>query len=174
MGARVLFSYLKKYHLDLIESLGSIILINPEADLNTLYELYPYIITRVQSITIYCDGKDTALYWADIANCSRTFFNNAFHNKSSMSYETGMGRNIVEPLRDSDGNLLSIDVINAGSVHGNVAEVRHCYFSLSREVIEDIREHIVESKSALSRVSRLIKREGNIYDFLIAPPYVLH
>lgn len=39
--------------------------------------------------------------------------------------------------------ILELDIINATNVHGNVQELRHSYFSLSREVIEDVRDILV-------------------------------
>ena len=49
---------------------------------------------------------------------------------------------------------------------------RHCYFHLSRQTLEDIREGIVLRKRAKDRTARLIKSDGNYYEFLVAPPYI--
>ena len=123
-------------------------------------------------MTIYCDKSDIALYFAEIFNymqfkCSK----NSMMRRIRLA---GLGR-MKTSLCDDDGHLLDyLDIINASTVHGNVGEVRHCYFDLSREVISDVRELIVERKRAISRDAKLVRQEGNFFEFLVAPPYVHH
>lgn len=69
--------------------------------------------------------------------------------------------------------LLDIDIINTSSITGsNIDKNRHCYFHLSRQTLEDIRETIVSRKRAKERSARLIRSDGNFFEFLIAPPYI--
>ena len=71
------------------------------------------------------------------------------------------------------GRLLDIDIINATYLQSNVHSIRHSYFNLSREVIEDIRELVVTRRTAAERDGRLVRRsDSNIYDFLIAPSFL--
>lgn len=70
--------------------------------------------------------------------------------------------------------LLDVDFISSSTVQFNADDKYHCYFDLSREVIDDARELIIFRHRADHRKSRLIRREGNLFDFLIAPPHVHH
>jgi hypothetical protein len=152
--------------IDVFE-IGSVIFINAEADLSEFVRTYNIFNSYCESITIYGDENDIALYWAEI-------FNYMSSKKSERNYFKSLGRSVSEPLRDIGGNVLDIDIINTSTLHGNVTGTRHCYFDLSREMVEDIRELIVNRIRARLRHSRLIMREGNLFDFLIAPSYVFH
>ena len=88
--------------------------------------------------------------------------------------------------------VVNCDVINSSSLQANVHDVRHSFFSLSREVIEDCRELLVRRRRASQRRGRLCRRqcqpyvapshryiheheseqESNIYDFLVAPSFI--
>ncbi|KAL8448018.1 hypothetical protein Emed_004017 [Eimeria media] len=64
---------------------------------------------------------------------------------------------------------LDVDVIDMTWLGNNVHALRHSYWSLNREVIEDLRELIVTRKRARQRTSRLDRREGNVWVYRVAP-----
>lgn len=183
MGARVLLSYLKHFENDSTPiPLSNIILINGEADLDVLVSLYPRLAIRCERVTVYVDRNDQALFWAQFFGDLQVRFKDG--NLNGKKYELGR---VARTISDSSGHMLThVDVIDASSVHGNVGEVKHCYFDLSREVIEDVRELVVSRKRAIERISRLIihfkmlnsntldESESNLFGFLIAPYYYHH
>ncbi len=144
---------------------------NPEIDLIDFQEQIESVRKYVGSVTVYTDYNDFALYIAQIMNT----FLRAQPGKCVKSLRSSLGRGVFKPLLSkTSGELLDVDIIDASTVSSNVHEIRHSYFSLSREVIEDVRELVLNDVRAESRVSRLIKRGNNtnIFDFLVAPSFV--
>ena len=71
-----------------------------------------------------------------------------------------------------EGELVDCDVVDTSLIQANVGGQRHSYFHLSREMLEDVREILVDRRvRARLRPSRLVRREGNLYGWLQAPPY---
>ena len=126
------------------------------------------------NITLYTDQADGAIYWAEKGNklqwwyqkyeevgtIPRSDINIQEYAEENENNRKGLGTSFASDricmaaslgragknalfLKDA---LMDIDVIDATGVHGNVQELRHSYFSLSREVIEDIREQIIAEK----------------------------
>ncbi|KJP89357.1 hypothetical protein AK88_01023 [Plasmodium fragile] len=80
----------------------------------------------------------------------------------------------IEPIyccRDNR-DWLDVDVIDTTWLGSNVHTLRHSYWSLNREIIEDIRELIVTRKRARQRTSRLDRREGNVWVYRVAPSHL--
>jgi hypothetical protein len=156
---------------ELLPTFGACLFVNGEADLTTFQSAYKKCMHELaESITVFVDTTDFALL-------SAQYFNYLQCWQQNEPLALCLGRcltQIYDNYENNDqGALLDIDTINAGLIDGsNVDKNRHCYFHLSRQVIEDIRELIVSRKRAKDRTGRLVNNEGNLYDFLIAPPYV--
>lgn len=168
---------------------GNVILINPEADLDRFVQIaYPCIREYTESTTIYADKHDVAIFSAEKANNLQRASRNMpcrhmAQDQSARDSRPPMGSvkvpmmnlgRILEagPLPYLD-TMFAPDIIDATNIHGNEKAVRHSYFSLSREVIEDMRELLVFRKKAEQRSARLVRREGsNVFDFLVAPSFV--
>uniref|UniRef100_A0A0G4H1T9 Transmembrane protein n=1 Tax=Chromera velia CCMP2878 TaxID=1169474 RepID=A0A0G4H1T9_9ALVE len=67
---------------------------------------------------------------------------------------------------------LPVDVIDTSMVEQNVHSLRHAFYNMNREIVEDLREIITSRRRAKDRTSRLDRREGNVWVFRVAPPYV--
>ena len=182
MGARVFLNYLVRSGMpSSMTALGRIVFIHPEADSVRLTRLFPTLRSYTESITIYCDASDSALFWADWINYIEFVI---YRGNASSEYSPGLGRGVITTFVDSEGDSLLdfIDVISDDTATGNVDSPHHTYFDLSRCVIEDIRQHIVEGLRAKDRVSRLIQRydatcdtgRQTMFQFLVAPPYYHH
>ncbi|EUD66641.1 hypothetical protein C922_02962 [Plasmodium inui San Antonio 1] len=80
----------------------------------------------------------------------------------------------IEPTYSYRDNRywLDVDVIDTTWLGSNVHTLRHSYWSLNREIIEDIRELIVTRKRARQRTSRLDRREGNVWVYRVAPSHL--
>ena len=150
---------------------GAMLFVNGEADLPVFQSGYRKCMHELaDSITVIVDTTDFALGWAQKFNWVQQWKNN-------QKFATCLGC-IYAPIYDNEennknGQLLDIDVINASMIAGgNVDKNRHCYFHLSRQTLEDIREIIVSRKRAKDRKGRLIRSEGNLYDFLVCPSYI--
>lgn len=72
------------------------------------------------------------------------------------------------------GNLLDIDVIDTSFIDSNVHGIRHAYFNLNRELVEDITDLLVTHRRAHQRQTRLEWLEGNVFAFLVAPSHVVN
>lgn len=66
-------------------------------------------------------------------------------------------------------NWLDVDVIDTTWLGSNINNIRHTFWFLNREIIEDIRELIVYRKRACQRTGRLDRREGNVWVYRVAP-----
>mmetsp|Transcript_1997 Transcript_1997/g.4016 ORF Transcript_1997/g.4016 Transcript_1997/m.4016 type:complete len:435 (-) Transcript_1997:118-1422(-) len=64
-----------------------------------------------------------------------------------------------------------IDIVDCTHIDTNINIDRHSYFAINALLVEDICECISEKTPARSR-AHLIKRHGNVYDFLAAPSTV--
>ncbi|BAM41347.1 uncharacterized protein TOT_030000609 [Theileria orientalis strain Shintoku] len=64
---------------------------------------------------------------------------------------------------------LDVDVIDTTCLGSNVHALRHSYWFLNREVIEDLRDLIVNRKRAQDRSSRLDRSLGNTWVYRVAP-----
>ena len=181
MGARVFLNYLTRSGMPVCMNLiGKIVFIHPEADFQSLTKLFPLLRSCADSMTVYCDESDMALFFADWIN----YIEFVCHRGGSRSeYSGGLGRGVISSFVDIEGETLLdfIDVISDDTATGNVDTPHHTYFDLSRCVIEDIRQYIVEGLRAKDRVSRLIQRHdatqttrGIMFQFLVAPPYYHH
>ncbi|SCM24781.1 conserved Plasmodium protein, unknown function [Plasmodium chabaudi chabaudi] len=105
---------------------------------------------------------------------------NNLHIKTNLHHQPPMFRNTllvftgIEPnycYRDNR-DWLDVDVIDTTWLGSNVHTLRHSYWSLNREIIEDIRELIVTRKRARQRTSRLDRREGNVWVYRVAPSHL--
>jgi len=185
-----------------LPALGSLFFINPEADAQAFVAAYPQMRAVSESITVYVDVTDTAIYWSEVMNSLQHWWRSKgvpTEQQASPSYtpshscgtgscsgtgscgSCGPGTCTLYPslgrLTQGLGDLvgpMDVDVINASSISDNVDPVRHCHFDLSRETLEDIREALVGRRRARERTGRLVESSKNYYDFLVAPPYVHH
>ena len=66
------------------------------------------------------------------------------------------------------GRILAVLVF---PLESTVQDIRHSYWNINRELVEDLREVVITNRRARLR-SRLVPRLGNIYSFLAAPPCV--
>mmetsp|Transcript_43197 Transcript_43197/g.101571 ORF Transcript_43197/g.101571 Transcript_43197/m.101571 type:complete len:861 (-) Transcript_43197:52-2634(-) len=64
-----------------------------------------------------------------------------------------------------------IDIVDCTHIDTNINIDRHSYFAINALLVEDICECISEKTPARSR-AHLIKRHGNVYDFLAAPSVI--
>mmetsp|Transcript_27233 Transcript_27233/g.55743 ORF Transcript_27233/g.55743 Transcript_27233/m.55743 type:complete len:294 (-) Transcript_27233:154-1035(-) len=184
MGARALVSFLgaNSHVFNAPENmqLGAVLLPNPETDLKAFLDASSAISSVAESVTVYADKGDNAIFWAEYAN-------SVFPSPSckGLPFSFSLGRS-VSPLRrqnraevandvETDGldesDLLDVDVIDTSSVFSNVQKLRHSYFNVSRDILEDIHEVLVSRNRAAQRKARLVKREGNVYGWLQAPPF---
>lgn len=119
---------------------------------------------------------------------SDTFFENAcvlaippIGDRDTHAVNMGIGRHNTSTYFNghaSQGSLddtrewLDIDVIDATFNQSNVHFLRHSFFSLNREIIDDLRELLTSRRRARHRVSKLERREGNVWVYRVAPPNV--
>jgi esterase/lipase superfamily enzyme len=128
----------------------NLILISPEVDLQTFQREGPALVALVtNAITIYADAHDQALFWAELFNRRSLFWGSSLRS---------LGKAVTERMKDDQGRVMDVDVINTSDCSSNVQELRHCYFSISREVIEDMHQLIVGHTRAAQRPARLIRQ----------------
>lgn len=85
-----------------------------------------------------------------------------------------LGR-VTDKVTDAEtGDPLDIDVIDTSFMDANVHGMRHNYFNLNRELVEDIRDLLVTQRRAHQRKSRLEWIGGNVFAFLVAPTHVVN
>eukprot|EP01057_Protomagalhaensia_wolfi_P003379 Protomagalhaensia_wolfi_Nauph_80__3378@NODE_3432_length_802_cov_26_665793_g2695_i0_p1_GENE_NODE_3432_length_802_cov_26_665793_g2695_i0NODE_3432_length_802_cov_26_665793_g2695_i0_p1_ORF_typecomplete_len120_score13_79_NODE_3432_length_802_cov_26_665793_g2695_i0392751 len=70
------------------------------------------------------------------------------------------------------GDWLDLDVVDTTFMDTNVHGLRHSFWSLNREIIEDFRELLVTRKRASQRTGRLDRRDGNVWVFRVAPSFL--
>lgn len=179
MGARAVINILTTSRFS---DYGQIILAQPEVDVLEYREKALFMGTHCESQSVYVNSGDWALFGAEVFNRSWND-DNAAEIGSSYSCcpsicshsHLSLGRASGGPLLDLRGELLhGVDVIDTSSVHSNVHEIRHSFFHLSRETIDDIKQIIVLGQRAEDRKGRLVHRDqrGNIYDVCVAPSFV--
>ncbi len=78
----------------------------------------------------------------------------------------------VNPLLDSKGNLLDIDLIDTSDLDRNTNSSFHSFFNVNRLMVDDLHELIVTGKRAAERTSRL-KKWSQVYRFTILPSSVV-
>ncbi|UKK02212.2 hypothetical protein MACK_001567 [Theileria orientalis] len=64
---------------------------------------------------------------------------------------------------------LDMDVIDTSMIDTNVDFLKHSFYQVKREIMDDIREVILLHTRADHRQSRLDRRRGNVYVFRVAP-----
>ncbi|GAW81657.1 hypothetical protein, conserved [Plasmodium gonderi] len=67
---------------------------------------------------------------------------------------------------------LDMDVIDTTFVETNVDFLKHSFYQVKREIIDDIREVLISNIRAHERVSRLDRRRGNVFVLRVAPAVV--
>lgn len=85
--------------------------------------------------------------------------------KSAWASEGEMLRTLSQGEVQADPR---IDVIDCSSIDQNIHKLRHNYYMLNTQVVEDICELIGSRAQALQR-SRLVRIEANVFNFLCPP-----
>eukprot|EP01114_Cavostelium_apophysatum_P013880 TRINITY_DN3461_c0_g1_i1.p1 TRINITY_DN3461_c0_g1~~TRINITY_DN3461_c0_g1_i1.p1 ORF type:complete len:706 (+),score=141.48 TRINITY_DN3461_c0_g1_i1:202-2319(+) len=132
----------------------NLVLLNPDYELETFKNDYIELQPYCNKITIYADHRDAAIRLA-------------FQMTSKLS----LGNNI-NPLVDSRGRFLDIDLIDTSDLDRNTSSSFHSFFNVNRLMVDDLWELIVTGKRAEERSSRL-KRWGQVYRFTILPSSVV-
>jgi len=134
--------------------LVNLVLLNPDYELETFkndyYEMQPYC----NKITIYADKRDAAIRLA-----------------FKMTSKQSLGNNI-NPLVDSRGRMLDLDLIDTSDLDRNTSSSFHSFFNVNRLMVDDLWELVVTGKRAEGRYNRL-KKWGNVYRFTILPSSVV-
>eukprot|EP00931_Biecheleriopsis_adriatica_P050078 TRINITY_DN28988_c0_g1_i1.p1 TRINITY_DN28988_c0_g1~~TRINITY_DN28988_c0_g1_i1.p1 ORF type:complete len:715 (+),score=98.84 TRINITY_DN28988_c0_g1_i1:128-2146(+) len=86
-------------------------------------------------------------------------------NVQIRSWRAGDAGDMQEPKESK------IDIIDCSGLETNIHSLRHNYYMLNTQMVEDICELISERLPAKRR-SRLIRRQGNVYNFLCPPKHV--
>jgi hypothetical protein len=71
------------------------------------------------------------------------------------------------PLR----KYLDLDVLDTSFLQTNVQSMRHTFFGINRQVVDDLFDIVVYHKRAHERTSRLMRRDGNEYAYQTAPDF---
>lgn len=157
----------------LINKVGNIVLANPEADLHSFRSMAKGICSICERVTVYVNEKDFALLCASI-------FNSHLRCKSqsvwciAFDFVPSLGR-AAKDMLDEQGEILDkVDIIDTSTISSNIHEIRHSFFYISREMIEDMRELFTNGAPAAERTARLLRRsqEGNCFDICVAPKSV--
>jgi len=64
---------------------------------------------------------------------------------------------------------LDVDVIDTTFLDNNVHGLRHCFFNINREVVNDLRDIVTLRLPAAQRRNFLERREGNVFTYRAAP-----
>ena len=201
MGCRALVNILVTSRFS---GFGQCILAQPEVDLSTFRERCGVMARSVANLTVYVNRGDVALWGAELFNRifavydgsheaegeadAATACSDEEEGRETMGFAScpsmgrgccgrphpSLGRASAGPLLDAYGSPASCDVVDTSSMHSNVNEIRHSFFHLSRETLEDIRQIVVEGSSAKHRKGRLVLRSNadfpsNIFDVCVAP-----
>jgi len=168
MGCRVLLNVLTTSRF---AEFGQVIFAQPELDLDAFRAAAAYCASRCDNCTVYVNSGDWALFGAEIFN--RTFSSSGGCCSRLLGQpHPSLGRASRGSLLDSEGYCVEgVDIIDTSSVHSNVTEIRHSFFHLSRETIDDVKDCILSGLPASDRKGRLIQRNncGNVYDVCVAP-----
>lgn len=150
---------------------------------------YSFLRQYCSNISIFCDAHDGALWWSELFSGKQAMGRSVFGLYARPHYmESGddVQADLRKPplyasstaffqgyepqhMQADTRDWLDVDVIDMTWLGHNVHSLRHSYWSLNREVIEDLRELIVTRKRARQRTSRLDRREGNVWVYRVAP-----
>eukprot|EP00996_Jenningsia_fusiforme_P000954 NODE_186_length_2825_cov_44.540706_g169_i0.p1 GENE.NODE_186_length_2825_cov_44.540706_g169_i0~~NODE_186_length_2825_cov_44.540706_g169_i0.p1 ORF type:complete len:821 (+),score=136.77 NODE_186_length_2825_cov_44.540706_g169_i0:111-2465(+) len=183
MGARVLFAALGKLRnhftleSDVLSTghnddqakaqLATVALLNPDYSKNGFIEdVFPLLCQHCSRVTLYSDKRDGALLLSEYFNAQRTWGVLGFRLPARVD---SLGR--TKSLLSLSGSHLDMDVVDTSGAAGNVHSLRHSYFNINRELVDDLRELLVTGRRAADR-PRLVRRSGNVYALMIAPPCV--
>ena len=110
-----------------------------------------------------------------------SFFGGQMFQQDDVRVPPNLRRDVRKEPR-SDGYLwlgellwrchTDLDVIDTTFIDQNIHKMRHAYFSLNREILEDLRDIILTQRRASSRISRLDRRRGNVWNYRVAPSHV--
>ncbi|EPR59751.1 hypothetical protein TGGT1_289880 [Toxoplasma gondii GT1] len=168
--------------------LVSLIFLNPEFFLDDfVLREYSFLRQYCSNISLFCDAHDGALWWSELFSGRQALGRSVFglytrprEDESASDVppklppvfaETMACFQGYEPdyLKSDTRDWLDLDVIDMTWLGHNVHSMRHSYWPLNREIIEDIRELVVTRKRARQRTSRLDRREGNVWVYRVAP-----
>mmetsp|Transcript_11242 Transcript_11242/g.31889 ORF Transcript_11242/g.31889 Transcript_11242/m.31889 type:complete len:864 (+) Transcript_11242:160-2751(+) len=171
--------------------LSTVLLLNTEIGRHEFVDCYARRLTDMCGcISIYADGSDVALIGSELCNSllalvwpnrrspkvmedlSKAPMKKQLARQNS-KWEYSLGR-IKKDLLYADGQLVDVDIIQTTHLGANVQSVRHSAWSLNRELVDDLRDTIVNKQRAFQRSSRLQYRGGNRYNFLVAPTHVVN
>ena len=158
-GCRAMLSILSQPECKEL-GLRHIVLANPEADLRSFMRLGKQLRANVSSVTLYTNPKDRALWFSQ--------FLNTVASSTPCKLEASLGRH-ADSLHVGEGEELDVDVIDTSSLHSNVNELRHSFFHISREMIEDFYDIIVHDLMAEKRPRLARRANQSVYDFCCAP-----
>ena len=134
--------------------LVNLILLNPDYEVDSFTSSYQELSSYCRTITIYADSRDGALRLA--------------HRLNS---QASLGAN-VKALYDKHGTLLDLDIIDTGELDSNVSSSRHGFFNVSRPMVDDLYDLIINNNRAEDRSSRL-KPYRSVYRFTVIPSTVM-
>ncbi|PFH32079.1 hypothetical protein BESB_020200 [Besnoitia besnoiti] len=168
--------------------LVTLIFLNPEFFLDDfVMSEYSFLRQFCSNISIFCDAHDGALWWSELFSGRQALGRSVFGLYTRPTDDgTDQGVNPKLPpayagtmacfqgyepeyLKSDSREWLDLDVIDMTWLGHNVHSMRHSYWPLNREIIEDIRELVVTRKRARQRTSRLDRREGNVWVYRVAP-----
>jgi len=171
--------------------LCTVTLLNTEVGRHEFVDCYARRLTAMSPcVTLYADALDTALFGAELQNSVLKLLNpkrrcpvahedlskapeRKRRGRSNSYWEYSLGR-IKKDLLYADGTVVDIDVVQTTYLGANVQDVRHNAFSLNRELVDDLRDILVNRQRAFQRNTRLQYRGGNRYNFLVAPTHVVN
>jgi esterase/lipase superfamily enzyme len=134
--------------------LVNLILLNPDYEVDSFTSSHQELSAYVRTITIYADSRDGALRLA--------------HRLNS---QASLGAN-VKALYDQHGTLLDLDIIDTGELDSNVSSSRHGFFNVSRPMVDDLYDLIINNNRAEDRSSRL-RPYRSVYRFTVIPATVM-
>eukprot|EP00914_Ancora_sagittata_P027693 GHVO01054116.1.p1 GENE.GHVO01054116.1~~GHVO01054116.1.p1 ORF type:complete len:571 (-),score=114.90 GHVO01054116.1:109-1821(-) len=169
----------------------SVTLLNPEYFLDEfVHHDFPLIRSYCNHITVFADTNDKALSWSQFFSRRNALGKNAFglrldpedmgvserernRKPTPLRYMNTVSFFRVGPQRQfHDYEWLDLDVIDTTFMDQNVHSLRHSFWNLNREIIEDLRELLLTRKRARQRTQRLDRRDGNVWVYRVAPSHV--
>ncbi|KAI9011627.1 hypothetical protein DFJ74DRAFT_734806 [Hyaloraphidium curvatum] len=67
---------------------------------------------------------------------------------------------------------LDLDVVDSSFLDTNTDKARHSLFIFNRTLLDDVYEVVTTGRRAAERTSRLLRRGGNVFVYLVAPSFV--
>ena len=67
-----------------------------------------------------------------------------------------------------------LDIMDMTQLDASIHDLRHCYFNINRNVLDDLRDIIVHKKRARYRQNRLLKVDSNVYTYISAPSFLVN